>query len=262
MSRPQMVRARDVARLIHSPIPNSEQCLVSRIVVSFRCTSGIACCKTQRECRVRCTGTRTQNSIDAGTFPGFFLEGPDVSEVTLLLERINGGDSAAFDLLLPLVYQELRGRAAICFSGQIDGHTLQPTALVHEAFLRLAGSESPWENRRHFYNAASEVMRQILVSHYRAKTAQKRGGAARRVDLESLGAPDADDSTDWVAVDSALQALRQTDHRRYQVVMLKFFSGLTDAEVAQSLSVSEKTVERDWAIARVYLRALIEEHPE
>jgi RNA polymerase sigma-70 factor, ECF subfamily len=182
-----------------------------------------------------------------------------MSDVTILLERINCGDAEAFDLLIPLVYQELRGRAAICFAGRSDGHTLQPTALVHEAFLKLVRHDAAWRDRRHFYRAAAEVMRQILVSHARAKNAIKRGGPGQRVNLDGVEAVESEHSADWAAIDLALHELRQSDERRYQVVTMKYFAGLTDAEVAKSLGISEKTVERDWATAKVFLRARIQQ---
>lgn len=181
-----------------------------------------------------------------------------MAELTVLLERVNRGEPGSFDDLLPLVYEELRRRARQCLAGQRRGHTLQPTALVHEAFLKLArgAGEPGWQNTRHFYYAAAEVMRQILVSHARASSARKRGGAARRVALEGVEPVTADgDEPDWEALDRALEELREIDARRYQVVMLRYFTGRTDAQVAQFLGVSEKTVERDWATAKVFLRA-------
>lgn len=185
-----------------------------------------------------------------------------MGEATVLLERLNQGDQKAFDELVPLVYQELRGRAALYLSRNGNGHTLNATALVHEAFLKLVGRDSCWKNSRHFYNAAAEVMRQILVSHARAKNAIKRGGLARRVELEDAPARCADDATDWEALDAALAELKQVDSRRHQVVMLRYFAGLTDAEVAMALEVSEKTVRRDWATAKLFLREKMQDAGE
>jgi RNA polymerase sigma factor (TIGR02999 family) len=185
-----------------------------------------------------------------------------MSEVTGILDRLREGDSAAFEELVPLVYQELRLKARQYLARQPANHTLQPTALVHEAFLKLVGRDSDWRSRRHFYNAAAEVMRQILVSHARAKTARKRGGglagaAARRqrMDLDQIPAPGAVEDLDCEALDRALTELRQRDERRYRVVMLRYFAGLSDAEVARALELSEKTVERDWSTAKAFLRA-------
>ena len=182
-----------------------------------------------------------------------------MSEITVLLERLNTGDRRAFDELVPLVYDELRARARHCLSGQHNGHTLQTTALVHEAFLKLLGPHTAWRDSRHFYNAAAEVMRQILVSHSRAKSAQKRGGLLKRVDLPDVPAPLPED-VDWEVVDRALVELRKLDERRYHVVMLRYFAGLNDAETAQALDVSEKTVKRDWSTAKSFLRAWLAEH--
>jgi RNA polymerase sigma-70 factor, ECF subfamily len=186
--------------------------------------------------------------------PGSFFWNGAMGEATVLLERLNQGDQKAFDELVPLVYQELRGRAAFCLSGNGNGHTLEATALVHEAFLKLVGRDSSWKNSRHFYNAAAEVMRQILVSRARARKAIKRGGLARRVEFDDAPARAGDDSTDWEALDAALGELKIVDGRRHQVVMLRYFAGLTDAEVALALDVSEKTVQRDWATAKLFLR--------
>src|SRR5699024_3161707 len=141
--------------------------------------------------------------------------------------------------------------ARACLSGRRNGHTLQPTALVHEAFLKITASGgvgANWQNSRHFYNAAAEVMRQILVSYGRRRSAVKPGGARRRVALEGVE-PVADGANggpggepDWEAVDVALEELRALDERRYRVVMLPYFAGRTDAQVAQAINVSEKTV--------------------
>jgi RNA polymerase sigma factor (TIGR02999 family) len=184
-----------------------------------------------------------------------------MAEVTVLLERLNVGDAAAFDELVPLVYQELRAKARHFLASQPAGHTLQPTALVHEAFLKMAGRGGVWQGSPHFYNAAAEVMRQVLVSHARAKRARKRSDGRRRVDVADVPAladtADAD-GPDWEALDAALTELRQRDERRYRVVMLRYFAGLTDAQAAEALGVSEKTVERDWATARVFLRSRME----
>jgi RNA polymerase sigma factor (TIGR02999 family) len=183
-----------------------------------------------------------------------------VSQITEILERVNDGDAAAFDDLVPLVYQELRRRAYRRLSAVKDGHTLQPTALVHEAYLKLAGGRPiAWQGSRHFYNAAAEVMKQIVLNHARASAAQKRGGHHNRVDLAGVDAVvESAGETDWDALDRALTELRAMGERRYQVVMLRYFAGLTDAQVAASLGVSEKTVERDWAAAKVFLRATLD----
>ncbi|HEY7090493.1 MAG TPA: ECF-type sigma factor [Tepidisphaeraceae bacterium] len=179
----------------------------------------------------------------------------DVPSVPEVLTRIEDGDGAAAQTLFALVYQDLRQRAAYYLAQQSSGSTLQPTAVVHEAYLKLAGAgERKWSSRRHFFNAAAEAMRQILVDHARRKHAQKRGGGeAQRVDLDSavLAAPA--DQTDWESLDRALGELKTEDSRRYEVVMNRFFAGLPNAQIAQMLDVSERTVERDWKLARMYL---------
>jgi RNA polymerase sigma factor (TIGR02999 family) len=190
-------------------------------------------------------------------------------ELTLVLERLNQGEPGAYEEMLPLVYRELRRRAQSYLASQAAGHTLQPTALVHEAMLKLRGWEGGggdgigWRDSRHFYRAAAEVMRHVLVSHARSKRALKRGGAAASRDpvaVDEIAAVVADrnDGPDWEALDLALAELRARDERRYQVTMLRYFAGLTDAQVAESLGVSEKTVERDWTTARAFLRARME----
>jgi RNA polymerase sigma-70 factor, ECF subfamily len=183
--------------------------------------------------------------------------GCGMPDLTSILDRVNRGEAAAYEQLVPLVYDELRRRAALCLRGQRDRHTLQPTALVNEAYMKLAGAaDTSWEGRRHFYNAAAEAMRQILASYGRRKAALKRGGPdGRRVPLDGVEPAhcDGEDEQDWEALDRALDELRGLDERRYRVVMLRYFTGLTDAQVSQTLEVSEKTVERDWAAAKVFL---------
>jgi RNA polymerase sigma factor (TIGR02999 family) len=186
-----------------------------------------------------------------------------MSDLTRILERMNRNEPGAVEELVPLVYEELRRRAHACLSDRRNGNTLQPTALVHEAFLKLTGAPdggASWQGSRHFYNAAAEVMRQIVVSYGRRRRAKKRGGGARRVDLSGVE-PIAERAIepDWDALDQALAELRGLDERRYRVVMLRYFSGLTDAQVARTLEVSEKTVERDWATAKTFLRGRMAE---
>jgi RNA polymerase sigma factor (TIGR02999 family) len=187
-----------------------------------------------------------------------------MAEITQILERLNQGEEGAFAELVPLVYAELRRRADRRLASGAAGHTLQATALVHEAYLKLAGGRpASWQGSRHFYNAAAEVMKQIVLNHARAKGAKKRGGHLRRAELDGVAAADGGggDDLDWEAVDRALAELRAMDARRYQVVMLRYFAGLADAEIARTLDVSVKTVERDWAAARLFLRAKCGEGP-
>jgi RNA polymerase sigma factor (TIGR02999 family) len=192
---------------------------------------------------------------------------PSPHAVTVILHRIKAGDDRAAGELMPLVYDELRRKARFYMAREKAGHTLQATALVHDAFLRLVGDGVSWDSSRHFFNAAAEVMRQLLVDHARRRSSLKRGGQGRRVGLEGLevAAPGAGtslavDSVDWEALDRAMAALKAEDERRYQVVMLRYFAGLPEHEVAQCLGVSPRTVIRDWKTARMFLLSLMKDH--
>ena len=185
-----------------------------------------------------------------------------MSDVTLILDRINRGDARAADELLPLVYKELRARARAYMSQERAGHTLQATALVHEAFAKMVGRHGAgvaWDSGRHFFNAAAEVMRQLLVDHARRRAAEKRGGRLQRVNLTDVDVPQPIDEIDWEGLNQALAKLKEHDERRHQVVMLRYFAGLPDHEIAKCLQVSEKTVQRDWNVARTFLFALMTE---
>lgn len=181
----------------------------------------------------------------------------DNRDATLILSAAAAGDAAAADQLLPLVYAELRALAASHLRRQRHDHTLQPTALVHEAFLRLIDQAAAnWKSREHFYAVAALAMRQILADHARRKRAVKRGGggAWQRVGIEQAldaALPGAD--LDIVALDDALQALATLDARKHKVVELRFFGGLSVDEVADVLGVSKTTVESDWRAARAWL---------
>jgi RNA polymerase sigma factor (TIGR02999 family) len=178
-----------------------------------------------------------------------------MSEVTRILSAIEGGDPHAADQLLPLVYDELRTLAAQRLAQEKPGQTLQATALVHEAYLRLvrADNEQHWDSRRHFFAAAAEAMRRILVDRARHHQAQKRGGQQQRVTLPDLAAPSATDPADLLALDDALARLEQAHPTQAQVVKLRFFAGLTLEETAALLGVSRATAERQWAYARAWL---------
>lgn len=180
------------------------------------------------------------------------------TQVTVLLEAIKRGEPRAADELLPLVYEELRERAGKLLARERPGHTLQRTALVHEAYLRLVGPGASFQSKLHFFNAAALAMRRILVNHAHEHNALKRGGASRaRLSLDDLDLADgegaSDDPLDWEALELALRRLEAESPRQHQVVMLRFFSGRTEAEVAQMLEISESTVRRDWTTARVWL---------
>lgn len=178
-----------------------------------------------------------------------------MSQVTQILEAIQRGQSRATEELLPLVYQELRRLAAHKMAQEAPGHTLQPTALVHEAYLRLVGAGQPqqWEGRGHFFAAAAEAMRRILVDRAREKKALKRGGNLERVDIDAveLLSPMPDD--ELLALDEALDRLATVDTRAAEMVKLCFFVGLTQEEGAHELGISVSTAERVWAFARAWL---------
>jgi RNA polymerase sigma factor (TIGR02999 family) len=178
-------------------------------------------------------------------------------EITAILDRVNEGDQQAVGELFTLVYNALRSQAGEYMSRERRDHTLQPTALVNEAFLKVVASRHSWESSRHFYNAVAQAMRTILVDHARTKRAAKRGGADhKRVEMTDVAAPMADDdSVDLEALDRALDRLQKEDERRHQVVMYRYFAGLSEERIAELLNVSEKTVRRDWQTAKLFLLA-------
>ena len=176
------------------------------------------------------------------------------SEITQVLQAIRRGDGRASDELLPLVYSELRRLAAMRMAQEPAGQTLQGTALVHEAWLRLVGDrERTWQNRAHFFGAAAEAMRRILVENARRKSRLKRGGAQIRLDIENLDLAAATPDDKILLMDDALEQLQAEDAEKARIVVLKFFGGLTNQEVAESLQVAERTVERQWAYAKAWL---------
>jgi RNA polymerase sigma factor (TIGR02999 family) len=184
---------------------------------------------------------------------------PDSSEVTALLKAWRGGDESALERLMPLVYDHLRAQAKRYIRYEREGLTLQGTALVHEAFLRLAeGRAVDWRDRSHFYAVASQVMRRILVDAARARAAAKRGGGPAggvraSIDVDALSAGGDRTADEIGALDDALDALTRIDPRRARVVELRYFGGLSVEETADVLRVSPKTVMRDWRIARAWL---------
>jgi RNA polymerase sigma factor (TIGR02999 family) len=177
-----------------------------------------------------------------------------MSEVTQLLNAIEAGESKAAEELLPLVYEELRKLAARKMANEAPGQTLQPTALVHEAWLRLVGKDNPqFEGRGHFFAAAAEAMRRILIERARQKLSLKRGAGAQRVNLEDLEvAMMADDDT-LLAVDEALTKLAKEDPEAAEFIKLRFFAGFTTEEAAQVLGIHERTARRHWRFARGWL---------
>ena len=180
-----------------------------------------------------------------------------MNDVTQILSQIESGDPAAAEQLLPLVYEELRKLAAVKLANEKPGQTLQATALVHEAYLRLVDGEKAheWNSRGHFFGAAAEAMRRILVEQARRKNSRRLGGNMTRVDLTvmELGLKDRD--LDLVDLDEAIQQLEATDSRAAELVKLRFFAGLTVKQAAEVVSVSVATAENDWAYAKAWLRS-------
>ncbi|MEZ4474693.1 MAG: ECF-type sigma factor [bacterium] len=179
----------------------------------------------------------------------------DVEQVTRLLLAATDGDAGAQEQLLPLVYDELRRRASSALRRERASHTLQPTALVHEAWLRLVNQEGiDWKSREHFYAIASRVMRRVLVDHARGRLRQKRGGDQIRVELDDGMGLSVGRDADVLAVDAALEALAALDARQAQIVELRFFGGLTVQQVAEVLEMSKRAVEAEWTMIKAWLR--------
>ena len=179
-----------------------------------------------------------------------------MSEFTHILERVEQGDPKATAELLPLVYGELRRLAAFKMANEAAGHTLQPTALVHEAWLRLGGDDAPsFQNRSHFFGAAAEAMRRILIEHARRRMAAKRGAGAEVVDLDELeiSSPATDDDQ-LLAMNEALEKLTALDPRKAELVKLRYFVGLNFEETAAALGIAVPTAKQWWAYARAWLR--------
>ena len=182
-------------------------------------------------------------------------EGPAPEAVTALLVEWQNGNQKALDQLIPLVYEELRAIAGRYLSRESPSHTLQSTALVHEAYFKLIGQRRvQWQNRAHFFGIAAQMMRRILVDHARHQHREKRGGPAPKLSLdEAIAQAEPEADVDLLALDEALTALAETDRRKAQVVEMRFFGGLSVKEVAEVLKVSEETVMRDWRLAKVWL---------
>ncbi len=179
-------------------------------------------------------------------------------EVTRLLRRFSAGDELAAEALIPLIYAELHDIAERQMRHERGDHTLQPTALVNEAFLRLAGNhDADWKNRQHFLSLAAQAMRRILVDHARRRNAQKRGGRQDKLELNDalqLSSDDEHDTMDLESLDESLEQLAALDPRQAKVVELRFFGGLSVEETAEVLEISTATVKRDWAFARAWLK--------
>lgn len=181
-----------------------------------------------------------------------------MSDVTRILNAVEQGACAATDKLLPLVYDELRLLAAQRLSHEKPGQTLQATALVHEVYLRLVGGDGlPWKNRRHFFGAAAEAMRRLLIDSARRKQTRKRGGERQRLDLQAIQLAMATPSDDLLALDEALHKLEQQDALKAELVKLRYFAGLTAQQAAQALGISRSSADQHWAYARAWLRVEI-----
>jgi RNA polymerase sigma factor (TIGR02999 family) len=177
----------------------------------------------------------------------------DAGQVTQLLKAMRTGDERAAEELLPLVYQELHRLARSYMRRERAEHTLQPTALINEAYLRLAQGDIDWQNREHFIGVAAHVMRRVLVDYARQHNAQIRGGGLKRVELEEWLAISPERIDEVVSLDEALSRLAEENPRQARVVELRYFGGLSIEQIAAMLGIAERSVKRDWAVARVWL---------
>jgi len=184
---------------------------------------------------------------------------PSMADVTQILSQIEDGDPSAAEQLLPLVYEELRKLAAAKLAQEKPGQTLQATALVHDAYIRLVDVEKAqhWNSRGHFFGAAAEAMRRILINHARDKATAKRGVNWRRVTLDAIATPNGIDPTDLVAVDDLLEQLVESDAQTGEIAKLRIFAGLTVPQIAEVLNLGRRTVDRRWAFARAWLQTQI-----
>lgn len=179
-----------------------------------------------------------------------------MNDVTHILNRVEQGDPKAAEELLPLVYDELRKLAKSRMAQEAPGHTLQPTALVHDAWLRLVRTPNqPWQNRAHFFRTAAECMRRILIDSARRKRQQRHGGGQERVRLDSIDLPSEVDAEQLLHVNEALDRLAIHDEVKAEIVKLRFFAGFENREIAELLGLSERTVERGWRFAKAWLLA-------
>ena len=177
-----------------------------------------------------------------------------MNEITLVLQSMSRGEGGASEELMPLVYDELRRLAAARMAREAPGQTIQATVLVHEAWLQLAGNgERHWQNRAHFFGAASDAMRRILIDNARRKARLKHGGGRARVNIDDVQVAEKTPDDDVLLINDALERLEAEDAEKARIVVMKFFGGLTNHEVAESLGVTERTIERQWAFAKAWL---------
>ncbi|HEU6448982.1 MAG TPA: ECF-type sigma factor [Verrucomicrobiae bacterium] len=183
-----------------------------------------------------------------------------MSDITLVLDAINRGETGASEKLLPLVYDELRNLAAARMVQESSGHTLQATALVHEAWLRLVGDGNRnWKSRAYFFAAAAEAMRRILVEHARRKARFKHGGGRQRLNIEDIDLADSMPDEKILAVNDALENLERSNPERARIVVMKFYGGMTNKEVAELLGIGERSVDRHWVCAKAWLFQKLED---
>jgi RNA polymerase sigma-70 factor, ECF subfamily len=190
------------------------------------------------------------------------LSGEIQHEVTQILQNWSGGDPGAPERLMPFVYDEMRRLARAFLAKERGNHTLQPTALVHEAYARLVDqTRVNWQNRAHFYGIASNMMRRVLIDHARAHATGKRGGKVLHLSIDDVQIPIEERAASLLDLDEALEKLKEMDERKCKIIEMRFFGGLSDEEIAEVLGVSTRTVLRDWKTARLWLyRELTQNH--
>jgi len=181
------------------------------------------------------------------------------ADVTPLLQEVTRGNQDALARLMPLIYGELRRLAAHCMRGERTDHTLQPTALVHEAYMLLVKQKVEWQNKAHFFAVAAQVMRRILIDHAKTNLRKKRGGKQIKLSLDEVYLFSEDKSDELMALDESLKRLAERDPRQSRIVEMRFFAGLELKEIAELLDVSGKTVKRDWQVAKMWLYADLSE---
>lgn len=182
------------------------------------------------------------------------MENLEPSEITRILRDWNDGDEKAIERLLPFVYNELRHQAQYLMAGERFGHTLQPTALVHEAFLKISKQSSiEWKNQKHFFRIVSRLMRQILVDHARRKASDKRGNNPVHLSLDDVQIPVEDRINSILTVDQILAELAEVDERQANIVEMRFFGGLDNTDIAEAFDISLRTVVREWKLAKIWL---------
>lgn len=182
------------------------------------------------------------------------METLEPSEITKILQDWNDGDENAIERLLPLVYNELRHQAQYLMANERSEHTLQPTALVHEAFLKISNQPNiEWQNKQHFFRIVSRLMRQILVDHARRKSSDKRGNNPIHLSLDDVQVSVEDRTASILMVDKILSELAEVDERQAEIVEMRFFGGLNNTEIAEALDISMRTVVREWRLAKIWL---------